>query len=425
MLLAGLDAGFDAKRVGGNISHDHFFQRLVLRDQPRLDSGTDGDGFVRVEAGGREAAKESRHGFAQDAHPRRPADEDDVIEAGGAYAGVAQGLLYGGAAAFEQWCAALFPVSTRDVPVECLTAHGELHVGVAAVQRLLGALGGGVELSLHAGKVGLGMCTAKAPDEQLGEVFAAKHVVTRTRPHFHDAAEHIKQGDVEGATAEVKDEEFAIAIALVQAVGHRSSGGFVEQAAHVQSGQFGGVAGGFALGVVEVSGDGDDGIRDARTKGGFGIGLECAEDERREFLRREFVATAKTVTFAAAHVALEGGSGRLRMRDEAFARGGADEDAAVVIDADHGRGEDAAEGVFDELRLVVLPVGDEAVGGAEVDAEDRGVHIVCSKRENGADYTAAGESAWPAGRGGSFPLPLRRSNIRDWFMPHEALAGCL
>jgi len=102
------------------------------------------------------------------------------------------------------------------------------------------------------------------------------------------------------------------------------------------------------------------------------------------------VAAAKTVTFAAAHVALEGGSSRLRVRDEALARGGADEDAAVVIHADHGRGEDAAEGVFDELRLAVLPVGDKAVGGAEVNAEDRGVHIVCSKRENGADYIAGG-----------------------------------
>ena len=168
----------------------------------------------------------------------------------------------------------MFPVSARDVPVECLTAHGELHVGVAAVQRLFGALGGGVELSLHADKVGLGMCAAKAPDEQFGEIFAAEHVVARTRPHFHDAAEHIKQGDVEGAAPEVKDEEFAVAIALVQAVGHRRSGGFVEKAAHVQSGQFGGMAGGFALGVVEVGGDGDDGVRDARTKGGFGIGLE-------------------------------------------------------------------------------------------------------------------------------------------------------
>ena len=133
MLLAGLDAGFDAKRVGGHVGHDHFFQRLVLRDQSCLDGGTNSDGFVRVEAGGREAAKESSHGLAQDAHPCCPADEDDVIEAGGAHPSVAQGLFNGGTAAFEQRCAALFPVSARDVPVECLTAHGELHVGITAV----------------------------------------------------------------------------------------------------------------------------------------------------------------------------------------------------------------------------------------------------------------------------------------------------
>ena len=130
-----------------------------------------------------------------------------------------------------------------------------------------------------------------------------------------------------------------------------------------------------ALGVVEVGGHGDDRLAHRHAQRRFGVGLERTQDEGGEFFRAVFVAFAEAVTFAAAHVTLEGGGSGERVRDEAFARGLADEDGAVVIHADHRRGEDAAQGVLDELRLAVMPVGDEAVGGAEVDAEDGcGVH---------------------------------------------------
>ena len=231
--MPGLDAGFNAERVGRDVGHHHFFQRLVLRDQSCLDGGADGDGFVRVETCRREAAKEARHGFAQHRHARRAADEDDVVQAGGAHARIAQGLFDGDAAALQQRFAAFFPVGDGNAPFERRAVVVHLHAGVAAAERLFGAFCRGVERALAVCEVNGAVRGGKALDEQFGEIFAAEHVVARAGAHFHDASVHVEQGDVEGAAAEVKHEEFLVVAALVQAVGHCRRGRFVEQTLHV------------------------------------------------------------------------------------------------------------------------------------------------------------------------------------------------
>ena len=104
-------------------------------------------------------------------------------------------------------------------------------------------------------------------DDALVPVVAAEAVVTGGGADL-DGGEvvlvlaDLQQGHVERAAAEVEDEDELVLLALVEAVGERGRGGLVDDAQDVQARDLAGLLGGLALGVVEVCGDGDDGVRD-------------------------------------------------------------------------------------------------------------------------------------------------------------------
>src|SRR5699024_3522834 len=64
----------------------------------------------------------------------------------------------------------------------------------------------------------------------------------------------LQQGDVEGAAAEVEDQDELVLLALLQAVGQSGSGGLVDDARDLQPGDLAGLLGGLTLSVVEVGG---------------------------------------------------------------------------------------------------------------------------------------------------------------------------
>ena len=72
-----------------------------------------------------------------------------------------------------------------------------------------------------------------------------------------------------------------------------------------------------------------------------------------------------------AHQALEGGDAAVRPRQQEVAGGAADDDRAVVVDADRRGRQNLAEGIGDEAGPRLRENGDEGVRGAEIDAADR------------------------------------------------------
>ena len=83
---------------------------------------------------------------------------------------------------------------------------------------------------------------------------------------FEDAVVQLQNRDVEGAAAEVVNGDDAVLL-LVEPVGERCRGGFVDQTQDFESRDAAGVFRGLALRIVEVRRDGDDGFRDrARRK---------------------------------------------------------------------------------------------------------------------------------------------------------------
>ena len=89
----------------------------------------------------------------------------------------------------------------------------------------------------------------------------------------------LERGDVERAAAEVVNGD-RLVLLLVQAVGQRGRGGLVHDALDVESGDLAGVLGRLALGVVEVGGNGDDGLGDLLPEVVFRRLLELAQDHR-------------------------------------------------------------------------------------------------------------------------------------------------
>ena len=93
-------------------------------------------------------------------------------------------------------------------------------------------------------------------DDRLVEVVAAEVVVAGGGLDLEHAVADLQHGHVEGAAAEVEDEDRLVGL-LVEAVGQRGRGRLVDDALDVEAGDLAGVLGRLALVVVEVGGDGD------------------------------------------------------------------------------------------------------------------------------------------------------------------------
>ena len=104
----------------------------------------------------------------------------------------------------------------------------------------------------------------------------------------------LQNGNIECAAAKIVDRHFA-ALLFVQTVGKRSSGWLVNQAQDFEASEFASILRGLALRIVEIRGHGDHGAIDRFTEVGFGPILQFAQNERRNFGRREdFIAELNT-----------------------------------------------------------------------------------------------------------------------------------
>lgn len=115
---------------------------------------------------------------------------------------------------------------------------------------------------------------------------------------FKNAFFDSKKRNIESATAEVEDEDVFFADIggfFVEAVGDGGGGGLVDDAHDVEAGDDAGVFGGLALGVVEVSRDGDDGVFDGGAEEGFGDLAHFDEDHGGDFFGGEVFVFAFVV----------------------------------------------------------------------------------------------------------------------------------
>ena len=196
---------------------------------------------------------------------------------------------------------------------------------------------------------------------------------------------------IEGPAAEVVDGNGA-GVRLIEAVSERRRSRFVDDAQHIQPGDAPGIAGRLALGVVEIRGHRDHGLRWVP-----GALPDFPQYHRAEFFGRVFLVVdpnaqnlppgldfafddllGDVLQFRAeigerpAHQPLDAENGVRRIEQRPLLRGAADEHRAVRMKTDARRDECDARAVAEDLRPAVAHRRREAVRRAEIDADDGG-----------------------------------------------------
>ncbi len=226
-------------------------------------------------------------------------------------------------------------------------------------------------------------------DDALIEIVAAQVGVAVGRFDLDDALADFEDGNVECAAAEVVDGDGFVFL-FVEAVGQRGRCGLVDDALHVEAGDSARVLGGLALGIVEVGWNGDDGLGDRPAQVGFCALLELLQDHGGDFGRRVLLALGhnghvvallhdlegdhlhlvRDFVVAAAHEALDGEDGVLRIGDGLALGHLAHEALAAFRKADDGGSSARTLFICNDFRLAALHHCDARVGGAEVDSDD-------------------------------------------------------
>ena len=224
------------------------------------------------------------------------------------------------------------------------------------------------------------------------EILTAEERVAVGGLHLEHAVADLQHRHVERAAAKVIDRDHA-GMLLVHAIGQRSSGRLVDDAQHFQAGDAAGILGGLALGVVEVGGNRDHGLRNRLAEIGFGGFLHLAENEGADLARRVFLAAGfhpriavvalddgvrhqtlvlrhDRIVIAAPDQTLDGIQGVGRVGDALALGGLADQTLATVGESNHRGGRARALAVLDNPNVLAFHDGNAGVRGAEIDTNN-------------------------------------------------------
>jgi hypothetical protein len=95
-----------------------------------------------------------------------------------------------------------------------------------------------------------------------------------------------QEGGIESSFTKIEDEDVALTGLLIETIGNGGSSRLIDDTENVQVTDGAGVLGGLTLGVVEVSGDGNDGVSDGTTEVGLGGLSHLGQDHGGDCLGR-------------------------------------------------------------------------------------------------------------------------------------------
>jgi len=267
--------GLDTHGEGSDIEEEQvldLFGTLTGEDSS-LDGGAVSDSLVGVDGAVKSLAVEEVGEHGLDLGDTGGAtNEDDFVNLALANVGILKAVLNWGHALAEKVNAELFELSAGDGAVVVLTFGKGLALNLGLMgsgKNTLGLLALGTETAGSAGvssdvDAGLLLEVSHAEfDETVVEVLTTKMGVTIGGLDLEDTFLNGEEGDIESTTSEIEDENVAFTFSLfVETVGNSSGGGLVDDTLNIETSNGTSVLGSLTLGVVEVSGDGDDSLLD-------------------------------------------------------------------------------------------------------------------------------------------------------------------
>merc|ERR1712166_1722486 len=223
------------------------------------------------------------------------------------------------------------------------------------------------ERSVVGGDVDLGLLLEfghAEVDESVIEIFTTEMGVSVGSLDLEDTVLNGEEGDIEGTTTEIEDEHVSfLGVLFVETVGDSSGGGLVDDSLDGESGNGSGILGGLSLGIVEVGGDGDNGVGDGLTHVSLSDFLHLDEDHGGDLISLDVLVTEFTANESLGVEDSVGGvSGNLGL-------GGVSDESLLFGEGNVGGGGVESLVVSDNLNFIVLPDSDTGVSSSKINSD--------------------------------------------------------
>lgn len=370
-----------------------------------LNSGTNGNGLVGVDRLGGVATENALDRLSDLGHTGHTTDKDDLRDIGSLEVGVLEGLADRLNSAADERVHHLLELSTSELGVDVLGSGGvgsderQVDVGLRRGRKLDLCLLSGLTDTLDSHAVVVQVDTLlllelvdKVAHQGNIEIFTSKMGIAVGGLDLEDTRLDLENGDIESSTTKIVDSDDVVG-GLVKTVSESGSSRLVDDTKNVETSNLTSILGGLTLGVVEVSGDGDDGVLDVLAHVGLGGLLHLSEDETTDLGGRVLLALSlepgitvgvlDNLVWDLLDVALDlgvcelatdktlGGKESILWVDDSLALGGdTDKTLAFLCETNNGRSCTSTLRVLNDAWDLALHDSDGGVGGAQINTND-------------------------------------------------------
>ena len=349
---SGRDAahGLNGQGQRSNIQKQDVACARVSGQLAALDGSADGNALIRVQALAGLMSGQHLHLILYGRDTGGAAHQQNLAQLGSGDSRISQSVLYRNRGLFHQVMGQLVELRSGQIHIKMLRAFrrrgdkGQVDVGGGGAGQLLLRLLRRFLQSLHghlvAGQVDalLLLKLAHHPvDHLVVKVIAAQMGIAVGSQNFDHAVADLDDGHIEGTAAQVVYHDLLLFF-IIKAVSQSSGCRLVDDTLYIQARDLARVLGGLTLGVVEVCGNGDDGLRHLFADVVFRVRLQLLQDHCGDLLRR-ILLSVNVHLIVASHMSLNGRNGPLRVRHRLTLCGLADQPLAGLRKRDHaGRG---------------------------------------------------------------------------------------